>query len=319
MAIITSGDLTFDTDKETSGQFGEAQAIEAANFLEGLRAQLDAGEITATEFIDIGSPVAELGINRAVGVEGGGGAAALQGAQGRINKAGFINRPGDPGAAGSIQVVPKLPEKFKSEVFEAVLPENLDPEVRQRILSEIPSDIEFGTDRFEIERERIRQQVEAEQQLTERGVAREEQLTGLEQLLQQQQERSFRQATPILTEQLQTRGLLQTSELESAFGREQARLSGAASDIIAGERLRARKLGLGEELDIQSASRRFQSQGLQREFSLADFQREAQVARQIAELGTPRGGGKGRGEKALGAIQGISAIGQTVSGFLPGK
>jgi len=281
--------------------------------LKKLRKQLENEEISVAEFQRLGQPIAEQAIGD-IGViagQSGKAASSVNPFISEIKKTGFV-QTGGAGETPEVQL--RLPENLELQSRDVLLQDpNLSPEEKRRLLETIPSDVRIGSDRFAIEKERVRQELRAEQEQLQRQQEREGQLTELEKILATQRKEAFAEGVPILSEQLQTQGLLQTSELERQFGKEEARLARESQNILATERLKARELDLGEKLDIQEASRRFQSAGLQREFSLSDFQREEQIARQIAELSKPQQRGKGKGEKALGVIQGVQGAANTAS------
>ncbi len=161
-----------------------------------------------------------------------------------------------------------------------------------------------------IEAEARRQEEQQRRAFEAARALREQQLGALETSLIEQQQRQFGEFVPQAADILQTRGLLQTSELENVLGREQARLTGQTSDILAQARLGATDEEIGRIDEILRARQGLQQAGLERRFSIQDFERQASLARQIGSQATPQvGGGKGSrlGAGLTGAVGGASA------------
>jgi len=194
----------------------------------------------------------------------------------------------------------------------------------------IPGDIEKQADQFLLEREGLRQQEQQRQAFEAQRGLRSQRLGETSSLLEGIAGRQFREAIPGAAEVLQSQGLLQTSELEASLAREQARLTSGVQESVAAQALQDRQAevsGIGEILSRRQA---FQTAGLQREFSLEDFEKAARVARETGASVTPQVGGggalsgliggAGTGAAAGGAIGGPTgaAIGAGLGGVLGG-
>lgn len=285
---------------------------EKINKLAQFRQQLESGQLSVRDFLSGARPLAER-INRDLFEISGTGSSGADLARSLLGQ--FQQTSGfKQGSADPRQLDVALPAKFERQVREELLPPGLSPEERERLLADIPQDIGFDEERFQAEREAVRQQVQSEQAATEAGTLREERLIGLEELLSTQRGRAREEAIPQLTERLQTQGLLQTGELERAFAREESRLQGASQDILTEARLTERDIQAGEIQQRLAARQGFQTAGLQREFGLQDFGRQQQTAFQLAALAQPQARGKGRGQRALGIASAIGAIGGAAGG-----
>jgi len=171
------------------------------------------------------------------------------------------------------------------------------------------------------QQEQQRQAFEASRALRERGL----QQTG--ELLTQQRGQAFEQFVPQAAEQLQTKGLLQTSELENVLGREQARLQQASESILGQARIAGTQSEIEDINRILGQRQSLQQSGLERRFSIQDFERQAQLAQQLGAQITPQvggGGGSRLGGAATGAVGGAASlagfgpIGAAVGGILGG-
>jgi len=146
------------------------------------------------------------------------------------------------------------------------------------------------------------------------------------QLLSRQRGQAFEQFVPQAAEQLQTRGLLQTSELENVLGREQARLQQESENILGGARIAGTQQEISDINRILTQRQGLQQSGLERRFSIQDFEREAGLARELGAQVTPTVGGSGSrlAGAATGAVGGAAAlaplgpVGAVVGGLLGG-
>ena len=118
-----------------------------------------------------------------------------------------------------------------------------------------------------------------------------------------------------LLEELQTGGLLQTSELEAAFARESGQRTQQINQAIAAQSLQDRQAEVTGIGDILAKRQAFQTSGLQREFSLEDFERAARVARETGASVTPQVGGGGG---ALAGLLGGAGSGAATGGAIGG-
>ncbi len=277
--------------------------------LKRLKDLADAGDISGNQFAELATPLARRFGEELARVGGGRGAFARD----------FFNQNTGFDLGDDFRNPVLREDKFESGFFDPVK-EGLDPS------GEIPRDIPFGSDRFDIEREALRQQSQARTALEEilgiRGAGRQE----LASVLAGQQERLFEEAVPNILEQSQAAGLLRSTGTGEALGREAGRLAAGTSEALA-------LAGLGD-IDVQSQGLQnilnqrlgFQTSGLQRSLSLEDFQREANLAQLLGAQAAPQiddAGSKGfnlgsafRGG-AQGALTGAlvgSAFGQPAAG-----
>src|SRR6185295_9036089 len=143
--------------------------------------------------------------------------------------------------------------------------ENLSPEERQAAINEIPSNIDIFSDRGQSELEALRQKFQLNKQLG-----------GLNTLLGTEANRQFDLSQPGIYESLNSKGLLGSSAVGEALAKEKANLEGQ------------REFTLGQaQLGGLDAIRQIQTGGLSRQFSLEDFNSQANLAREIAAASQP--------------------------------
>ena len=286
-----------------------ARLAKLAESLRSFRKQLDSGDLSVQQFVEQAKPQAKELLQLIGGLAGRSSADATFANQflGVLPEAGFKHTGGtiaDP----TVKVA--LPQKFEEQARQELLPENLPEDQRQAILDEIPRDIGFDTDRFNIEREGIRQKLQQTEDIETAKTSREERLVDLGALLRKQGEEAFDINQAPILEQLQARGLAQTSELESSFARERRRQSDVTQNILTQQSLSDREADIAGALSAGELQRDFQSSGLSREFGLEDLARSNALARELAILSQPQARGKSRGEKAVEGIEaGASVVG----------
>jgi len=122
---------------------------------------------------------------------------------------------------------------------------------------------------------------------------REKMLQEYADLVSQQQNRMLDENAPALYEDLNTRGLLRSSELGNAMGRERAKAAAVLQEQVGMQGLTDRDAYIRSLEDANTNYIQGRSGGIQRRFSLEDFARQASVAKdtglalQPISTGTP--------------------------------
>lgn len=168
-----------------------------------------------------------------------------------------------------------------------------------------PSEVDQGL----VETEAARQEAQRRTQLSQLLGVPEAELGDLRGLLQRQQEETFRRRIPQIAEESQAGGLLRGSGFTDALAREAGQLETDTS-------LAFGQAGLGGLADALTARQGLQTAGLQRRFSLEDFERSARLAREIGATSAPAVQ-SGKGGSALSGAVGGASIGGSVGG-IPG-
>lgn len=174
-----------------------------------------------------------------------------------------------------------------------------------------PSEVDQGL----VETEAARQEAQRRTQLSQLLGVPEAELGDLRGLLQRQQEETFRRRIPQIAEESQAGGLLRGSGFTDALARE-------ARELETDTSLAFGQAGLGGLADALTARQGLQTAGLQRRFSLEDFERSSRLAREIGAQAAPSvGGGKGLGGAISGGIGGAGTgfsiggpVGATIGG-----
>ena len=182
-------------------------------------------------------------------------------------------------------------------------------------IGDVPTTVPQTPDQAIIEAEARRQEEQQRRGIEATRGLREQGLGQLEQLLGTQRERQFEEFVPQAADILQTRGLLQTSELETTLGEEAGRLQGLSEDIISRARIGGTQQDITSLNELIARRQQLQGTGLQRRFSLQDFERQARLAQQLGAQAAPQvsGGGKGGVSGALTQV-GIGAAGSFLGG-----
>lgn len=177
----------------------------------------------------------------------------------------------------------------------------------------IGTDIPVGLteDQLTIEREAIRQQGQSELVLEAQSQERERRLADLADLLGREGERQFGIDRPLIAEGAQEAGLLRSSGFGEALARRNTDLQGQIAFQLAQQGLADREADIGGVGDILRGRQGFQAGGLERRFSLEDFERQAQLARELGATsapGVPQSGKGGTTQNVLGG----AALGATI-------
>lgn len=173
-------------------------------------------------------------------------------------------------------------------------------------------------DQAVIEAEARRQEEQQRRAFEASRGLREQGLEQTAQLLARQRGQAFEQFVPQAAEQLQTRGLLQTSELENVLGREQSRLQQESETILGGARIASTQQEIADINRILAQRQGLQQAGIERRFSIEDFERQQRLAKELGAQITPEVGG-GQGSRLTGALQGgVAGASAGAVGGIPG-
>lgn len=274
---------------------------EHAKYLKSLRQALDAGEIDVNTFLQLGQPVATEAykLSHQLGGQGSGSAKAAQGIMGVLAESGFKEK----GSGESYKILPDLPSQYQEQVRESLLPPGLTPEQKQAYLKEIPQDIQFGSDQYNLEKEGIRQRIQQEETLGKQKSARESMLSELTSLLNKNAETQFDRAIPQIAEAANTAGIYRSTGFGEALAKQRKQLEEDTATTLGKTRLELQNADINTLADITSNAQGFQTAGLQRQFSLDDFEKQAAYARELAEASKPQEKGKTKTEKAMQGVQ----------------
>lgn len=186
---------------------------------------------------------------------------------------------GQPGGApgsqtgGSTQIPdPKNPGQFINV-----------PIVGDPLQNSVPKTI----DQSVIEQESQRQAEQSRQAYEAENAIRTQRLSDLGDLLTKRENTQFSQDTPGIYEDLNSRGLLQSSELGNSLAKERAKLAAASADTLTSQGLTDRDAQIQSISDILGRSQQFQTSGLERRFTLEDFNREQDAAKALGSQYAP--------------------------------
>jgi len=296
----------------------------AIDQLKDQRSKLDSGEITVSDFLKTNKSLFKQ-VTADIGIISGQGSAAASSVNPFLAELPSLGFQRTGGTASNPEIGTNLPEEFQSRVREELLPSNITGEERRQLLEEIPFDIPLESDRFEIERERIRQLNQSRRLLAKQTGLRGERLEDLGGILAGAEERAFGLNQPFIQEGLQEQGLLRSSGLGESLARERSRLSGITQEQLSIQALRDRDAEISGLGGILGQSQGFQNAALQRQFGLEDFQRQAQLAQFLGQQGQPRDDGGGGGFNfqtpllATGLGAAIGGPAGAAGGFLGGS
>ena len=280
--------------------------------LKDLRRRLDAREITVDEFVKTGQPLAQKAYEMGFDISGRGSDAAnsVKGYGDTIAGIGFSNSPTDKKA---INLTPDLPAGFEEDVRRSLLPPGLSPEQQNAYLKDIPLDIKYGSDQYNIEKEGLRQKLQSEGVAAKQKSERMSQLTDLAGILSSRADTNFQRSIPTIAENANTAGIYRSTGYGNALANQQGQLQQDVTSQLAQQGLQDRALDTGAIGDILAAQQGYQSSGLQRQFSLEDFAKNAQYARSLAEASRPQTPGKTSGEKWAQGINAGANVGQVAT------
>lgn len=206
-------------------------------------------------------------------------------------------------------VLVKLPEKHQQQLRESLIPSNITGEAREKMLKEIPLDIDVNSDRFNIEREGVRQKVQIEDTAKTQSDMRSTRLQDLSKLLAQQKTQTFERNKGALAEDAMARGLFKTSGYGDSLARYQTQLDQDTTNLLATQGLADRDLDINALATALQTQQTFQGSGLSREFSTGDAAKQFQDALRFAQMTQPqqKSGKGGAGGAFTGAVSGMGA------------
>lgn len=281
--------------KTSEGTYGEGAAYSAASYLQELKAALDRGEVSVSDYLKIGRPIAEQAYRDIAQISSGGSKAAnaVNPAMSLLQQAGFVNK----GINGQFKIMPQLGSQYEQQVRESLLPPGLTPEQKAAYLNEIPTDVEFGSDQYDLEKEGLRQKFQQEQTLGKQKTARAKMIDDLTNLLNKNTETQFNRSIPQIAENANTAGIFRSTGYGEALAKHRTQLEEDTANTLGRAKLDLENADINTLADIESNLQGFQTSGLERRFSLDDFEKSAKYAREMAELSKPQAHGKTRGEK----------------------
>jgi len=324
-------------DPNAFGGDGKKIAMGATDYLKKLRAALDAGQISVSDFLSLGQPAAQTAYQNIhqIAQSGSQGADFVKPLLAQFNQAGFkVN--------DDQTIAPTLPSKYNQEALKTLVPTGTTPEEFQQFVNQLPPGIDPFSDQGKIEIEKLRQQSQANQALKQQQALRDQAITGkggLQDIIGQQQQirnqgisslgqqlgseadRQFSLDQPGIYEDLNARGLLRSSALGDALARQKSIYAGDIANRLGQAQLANTQQGAADlsqlsaarlastDADVQAiqqnllGSNQLQQSGLSRQFGLSDFQTQAMLAREIAaQQAAASGGGGGNG--LAGALSG---------------
>lgn len=217
--------------------------------------------------------------------------------------------PGAPQAPGGVPAQPVAPPT--STVPDPANPgQSINvPVVGDPLRNSVPKTV----DQSVIEQEAARQAEQQRQAFEAERAIRSQRLTDLSAFLTNEENRKFSQSQPGIYEDLNARGLLRSSGLGEALAREKAKLAGDSASVLAQQGLTDRDAEIQGIKDILSRTQQFQTSGLERKFTLEDFEREKATARELGANYAPSVKG---GSSVLSGILGGAATGATAGSAL---
>lgn len=291
---------------------------QATDYLTSLRKALDLGQVTAAEYLQKGMPVAQQAYRdlNAYGGKGSNQGKDAQRIMGYIDQAGFQLRPN---SSDTFNVVPNLPSQYQEQIRQSLLPAGLSEDQKAAYLNQIPQDIKFGSDQYNIEKEGLRQKLQSEGVAATQKVQRAQQLNDLAGILSNQADTNFQRSIPTVAENANTAGIYRSTGYGEALAKQQGQLQQDVQSQLAQQGLQDRAIDTGSLGDILAAQQGFQSAGVQRQFSLDDFATQARYAQQLADAAKPQNPGKTNGQKwAQGINAGVGVGGLIAAPFTGG-
>lgn len=215
---------------------------------------------------------------------------------------GVGGQPGQPGQNGGQTQVPDPahPGQFINI-----------PVVGDPLQNSVPKTI----DQSIIEQEGQRQAEQSRQAYEAENSLRTQRLTDLAGLLTKQSNDQLNVDSPGIYEDLNSRGLLRSSGLGEALAREKAQLATTNANTLTQQGLTDRDAQIQGIQDILAQTQSFQTSGLERKFTLEDFQKEADLSRQLGASYAPQiQGGKSVLSGVLGGVGTGAAAGGAIGG-----
>lgn len=151
----------------------------------------------------------------------------------------------------------------------------------------IPTDINLGSDRGQVELEAQRQGKELQDTLDQQKTLRDQNRTALADQLAKYQQDQFQRSIPALTENANTGGILRSTGFGEQLAKKYTDLTADSENQLALQGLKDSESyvsGLGDVANVKTG---LQTSGLQRDFSLDDASRSLQLAYTMAGLQKP--------------------------------
>lgn len=310
-------------DQVQDGMVQVNQSLSLSDQLRALRAQLEAGEISVTQWKSAAEPLAQQVARQSVDMMSSGQRNVDPGKQMLLDatKDTGFDFTGDWNANWDKRLKVSLPDQFKEDLRASVLPGNISEEERQRYLDEIPDNIDYTSDQFKSEMEGVRQRIQEEKAAQTEEGKRKQYISELSGLLTQNADRQFELDKPGMLEDLNARGLLHTSAVGDRYADRRKELAEGTSLQLAGADLDNKNALLDLYRNAGATQRGFQTGGLQREFGLEDYSRQFQDALRFARETQPQAPkGKSSGQQVgMAAAQGVSSYANARAGNPKGK
>lgn len=171
--------------------------------------------------------------------------------------------------------------------------------------------------------QRVAQEGALQQQLStqnQEGITakRQQYLNDLSGLLVQQQQQQMSEAAPGIYEDLNSRGLLRSSELGNAMAREQRGLQAQTANQLAQYGIQGQTADLGNYQTIQNNYNDSRNTALNREFSIEDYNRQVATGKELGEQYAnlkPAAVNSGKGAQ-IGTV--VGGVGGAYLGGAPG-
>lgn len=273
--------------------------------IQAKRAQLESGALTVDQYLKAVQPQTIEGLKQAtaLGGTGSGGANRARAFIDQLQQVSGLQQ--DLSQPGVYKVNPSgdFSTKYQQQIRESLLPASLTPEQRAAYLNDIPEDIQYGSDQYNIEKEGIRQKLQAENTAATQKTQRASQLSDLASLLSTQADTNFARSIPKIAEDANTGGIFRSTGYGNALAEQQKQLQEDVASKVSQQGLQDRAADTQSLSDILTAAQGFQTSGLERTFSLEDFNNQTQAALKFAQASQPQAQGKTGTEKAIAGTQ----------------
>lgn len=172
-------------------------------------------------------------------------------------------------------------------------------------------------DKAKIEEEGKRQYGQQQDLISSQEAQRAAARDQLGKLLTQQATTTFGATLPNIAEDAQAAHLYDSTGYGQEVARQQAQLASGIANQLGQTGLQDVNLSSQAQAAALQGLQGYQGQGLERTFNLQDYQRQADLARQIGAASVPQVRGTGKAGSALGGAASGAATGATVGG-VPG-
>lgn len=314
----------------SGGTYGEGNVGAALTALQDLKKQVSDGKLNLTDYYAKADPIVQQAGTWYGQIAGGGSkpASAVNSIWTQLLDNNFISDKGGKHVTTlpfSRTEYAKLPDNVlptKQDVTSGLIDPSSAPFERYRTSgpttgtnggtptdpNAIPTDIPLGSDRGGIELESKR---EKEQSLAAIGQAsdlRNQGLSNLGDILQKQNQAQFNYDLPDIKENLQSSGLFSSpSALASAVARESGMLGANTASMLGQQGVSNINLTAEGLLGATQNQQGLQQGGLQRQFSLDDWQKQAQLAREVGASQIPQQSSNGISSYIPGVLEGSAA------------